>query len=265
MCYLSTLAFDEDFLDLVRAVAPGVVVQQITANSAADIPAALWAQVDVLHTSTIFPPAGVATSIRWIQLDTSGADHLSGQPVWRSAASITTLGGVGPVAMAEYAIFALLGMAHRLPALIAARNNRSWPAAGVAAQLFTPAPVRGTTMAIIGYGRIGQEIGRGAAAFGISVIGVSRGGPAVVDPATARYDGRQVVARPLPLGAQGVDPGAPIEPDSDRVLVVDTSRLRLCTDDGPMSAPATRPRRKLSMSAPSIALRTEAGRNALSA
>src|SRR4051794_31623286 len=109
--YLSTLAFDDEFLDHVRAVSPRVVVQQITTDSAADIPDMLWTQIDVLHTSVVFPPPGIDCPARWIQLDTSGVDHLAGQPVWDSKAAITTLGGVGPVAMAEYVMFSVLGMA----------------------------------------------------------------------------------------------------------------------------------------------------------
>ncbi len=223
--YLSTLAFDDDFLDTIRAVSPLVVVEQITADAATDIPDARWAQIDVLHTSSVFPPPGIATSLRWIQLDTSGADHLAAQPVWRSEAAITTLGGVGPVAMAEYVMFSVLGMAHRLPALVSARNDRTWPAPREGAALFTPAPVRGTTMAVIGYGRIGREIARVAAVFGIKVVGLSRRGHVPTHGDGGQYDGRRVVARPGPLATRGVATGEPIVPGEDQVVIVGTDRL----------------------------------------
>lgn len=221
--YLSTLAFDEKFLDRIRAVSPRIVVQQITAESADDIPEHVWAQVDVLHTSAVFPPPGSAPALSWIQLDTSGADHLAGQPVWDREAKITTLGGVGPVAMAEYVMFTLLGMAHRLPELITAKSNKSWPSAGAAATLFTPAPVRGSTVVIIGYGRIGQEIGRVASAFGIRVIGVSRGGRTDPRKGTVAYDGRQVTSRPQT--ASPIAAGARIEPQDAHVVLIDAERL----------------------------------------
>jgi phosphoglycerate dehydrogenase-like enzyme len=223
--YLSTLAFDDEFLQRIRDVSPRVVVEQITADSAADIPAALWGRIDVLHTSAVFPPDGVPCSADWIQLDTSGADHLADQPVWRSNATITTLGGVGPVAMAEYVMFSVLGLAHRLPALVAARSDRSWPPPRTAAALLTPAPIRGTTMAIIGYGRIGQEISRVAAAFGVSVIGVRRSGHLPAEPAGAHYDGRHVAGRPIAPRTSGVEPDVAITPVADHVVVVDASRL----------------------------------------
>lgn len=223
--YLSTLAFDESFLDRIRAVSPRLIVRQITANSVDDIPAEVWAEIDVLHTADVFPPAELAPSMRWVQLDTSGADHLAGQPVWSSGAAITTLGGVGPVAMAEYVMFSLLALAHRLPELVKARNRRWWPEPSAAAALFTPAPVRGTTMAVLGYGRIGQEIGRVACAFGIHVIGMTRTGRVAVEPSESTYDGRRVAARPASQNPIMVAPDEPIPEHRADVVVVGTQRL----------------------------------------
>lgn len=223
--YLSTLAFDEEFLDRLRAVSPLLTVEQITAGSPEDIPPQVWAQVDILHTSSVFPSARCAPALRWIQLDSSGADHLRGQPIWDSDISITTLGGVGPVSMAEYVTFSVLALAHRLPALVETRNARLWPDPGPGAQRFTPAPVRGTTMVILGYGRIGQEIARLAAPFGIRVIGVSRGGVQDTSQELLRYDGRRVAARPAAPRHRTVDSSAPVVATVDQVALVAADRL----------------------------------------
>ena len=223
--YLSTLAFGDEFLDRVRAVSPRVRVQQITADTVADVPDQVWAQVDVLHTSSVLPTPVEAPRLRWVQLDTSGADHLRGQRIWDADVAITTLGGVGPVSMAEYVMFAVLGLAHRLPALIETRRTRTWPAPRRGAELFTPAPVRGTTMVILGYGRIGQEIARLATPFGITVIGVARvGGTVAVDP-EAVYDGRAVTGRPDAPAYRRLDAGEPVRPVAADVQVVTADRL----------------------------------------
>lgn len=223
--YLSTLTFDDSFLDRLRAVSPEVIVEQFPAETADDIPANVWSRTDVLHTSRVFPPLGMSPHLRWIQLDTSGADHVRVHPVWKTEVAITTLGGVGPVAMAEYVMFSVLGMAHRLPALIAARSARQWPSPPRSTGLFTPAPVRGTTMVIAGYGRIGREISRLAPVFGIRVIGVARGGPEGSASEREQYDGRRVANRPDGPVPRFVEPLTPLATADDEVMVVPTQRL----------------------------------------
>ncbi len=222
--YLSTLRFGTDFLDRLQAVSPALSVQQLPAASAADIPPEVWAEVEVLHTSGVLPPAGSAPALRWVQLDTSGSDHLRSEWLWESDIAITTLGGVGPVSMAEYVMFSVLGLAHRLPALVESRSRRRWPSPVESAASFTPLPVRGSTMAILGYGRIGQEIARIAVPFGVRVVGVTRTGGVAAAAGEQRYDGRWVASRPAPLTARPVAAAAALTPD-DGVTVVGTDRL----------------------------------------
>ena len=223
--YLSTLRFGDDFLDRLRAVSPALSVQQVPAAAAADIPTELWAQVEVLHTSGVLPPAGAAPALRWVQLDTSGVDHVRSEWLWHSDIAITTLGGVGPVAMAEYVMFSVLGLAHRLPALVKSRRRRRWPAPADSASIFTPLPVRGTTMVILGYGRIGQEVARLAVPFGIRVVGVTRTG--VTEPAAAehRYDGRWVASRPAALTVRAAEAAGAVTSEDGAVTVVGQDRL----------------------------------------
>ena len=172
--YLSTLRFDAEFLAAVQSSADGVEVLQLTAESADEIPAQVWAQVDVLHTYGAFPDAALAPKLRWIQLDTSGVDHVRRHGVWLGDVAITSIGGVSPVPLAEYTLWAILGVAHRLPALLDVHRSRQWPDPVDRWNRMLPAPVRGATVGIVGYGRIGREIGRLALAFGMKVIGVSR-------------------------------------------------------------------------------------------
>ena len=172
--YLSTLRFSGDVLDAIARAVPGVEVVQRTLESSDDLTAEEWAEVDVLHTSAVFPDPAVATRLRWIQLDTSGAEHLREHPVWASAVPVTTLGGVSPVPLAEYVLWAILGAAHRLPGLLRVKESGHWPDPLTRWDTLMPAPVRGATVGIIGYGRIGREIGRLAGAFGMHVLGLSR-------------------------------------------------------------------------------------------
>ncbi len=174
LTYLSTLSFDDAWLAAIRAAVPGVTVHQVTAATADDVPAELWRRVDVLHTATALPDPALAPRLRLVQLDTSGVDHVAGTPLWRSGVPIASLGGIAGVPMAEYVLMSVLALAHRVPALLAARAAHDWAPAAERLRAFTPLALPGSTMVVVGYGRIGREVARLARAFGIEVIGVRR-------------------------------------------------------------------------------------------
>jgi phosphoglycerate dehydrogenase-like enzyme len=183
--YLSTLTFSDEWLDALRERVPGVEVLQIPAEKATGIPVELWQSVDVLHTSAVLPDPADTPRLRWIQLDTSGVDHVRDHAVWTSEhIEICTIGGVSPVPLAQYVLFCLLGFAHRMPAMLAVRDSHSWPTAAERWRAFLPAPLDGATLAIVGYGRIGREIGRLARAHNMTVVGMNRSGRRP-DPASA--------------------------------------------------------------------------------
>ncbi len=174
--YLSTLHFDDEWLNRLRSLSPRLRVEQIPAAAPEDVPDEVWRTVQVLHTSAVFPEPGRAPDLRWLQLDTSGVDHLRDQPIWATDIPITTIGGVSPVPLAEYVMFAILGVAHRLPAMLDVRDRRDWPDAALRWDRFLPASLIGATVGIVGYGRIGREIGRLARTFGMNVVGLTRSG-----------------------------------------------------------------------------------------
>lgn len=207
--YLSTLDFDQEWLDAIAAVSPDVLVRQITAGSIEQIPADVLATVDVLHTSAALPQRAQMPRLRWVQLDTSGVDHVLAHPVWTDVdCEITTIGGVSPGPIAEFVQFAILGYAHRLPAVLAARETRQWPTHAQRWREYGPAPVTGATVAVVGYGRIGREIARRAHGMGMHVIGVSRSGKAAD---AARLDANYDAFRPS--GATTVDATELMAPD----------------------------------------------------
>lgn len=172
--YLSTLNLDEATLAQIKSAVEGMEVRQIPVTSPSEIDAHVWAQVDVLHTSTVFCDPDIAPRLRWVQLDTSGVDHLPAEALWNSHIDITTIGGISPVPLAEYVMWSILGAAHRLPELLQAHHEKVWPSPEQRWQRLLPTPVRGATVGVVGYGRIGREIARLAQAFGMKVLGLSR-------------------------------------------------------------------------------------------
>ncbi|GLX97212.1 D-2-hydroxyacid dehydrogenase [Herbidospora sp. NBRC 101105] len=171
---LVTLDFDDDWLAAVTV--PGVRVRRHLARSAEEIPAEVLAETDVLYTNTAFPPHGAAPRLRWVQLDTSGCDHVKGTDLWESEVDVTTIGGVSPKPLAEWVLMMILAHAHHLPHIIGLNGDRHWPDLDYRWNRLMPRMIPGSTVGIVGYGRIGQEIGRLAHAFGMNVIGMRRGG-----------------------------------------------------------------------------------------
>jgi phosphoglycerate dehydrogenase-like enzyme len=174
---LSTMAFGAAWLEDVAAVAEHVVIEQVPAAHVGQVPAELLADCEILYTGSAFPTPAQAPKLRWVQLDTSGADHVRQTELWaHEPVTITSIAGVSPRPMAEYVMAMVLGFAHRLPTAARMRTQRHWPSNAERWELYGPAHLPGSRLLVVGYGRIGRGIARAAQAFGIEVVGVSRSG-----------------------------------------------------------------------------------------
>ena len=175
---LSTMAFPEEWLDQIRAISPRLAVTQYTAASADEIPTGLLAEVDVLYTGFCFPSPQRAPRLRWAQLDTSGVDHVRVSPLWQTDVAITTLNGVAPSNMAEFAVMMMLAFGHHLRLMVDLQRKKDWPTYQQRWDWFMPSELRGATVGIVGYGSIGREIGRVCHALGMRVLAARRSGSA---------------------------------------------------------------------------------------
>ncbi len=173
---LSTMAFPDDFLAKLQAVSPCLQIVQHPAASADDVPDDLWRTVDVLYTGACFPAPELAARLRWVQLDTSGVDHVRTTPLWATDVDITTLNGVAPSNMAEFALMMMLNMGHHLRLLVHHQLDRYWPTPTERWDWFMPSELRGATVGVVGYGSIGREIGRVCHALGMRVLAMRRSG-----------------------------------------------------------------------------------------
>ncbi|MBA3416777.1 MAG: D-2-hydroxyacid dehydrogenase [Chloroflexia bacterium] len=173
---LSTMAFPDEWLERVRTVSPRLTVTQYTAATAAEVPAALWRETDVLYTGSALPDPSQAPRLRWVQLDTSGVDHVQTTGLWATGVEFTTLNGVAPSNMAEFAVMMMLAFGHRLRLMVELQGRREWPTFQERWDRFMPSELRGATVGIVGYGSIGREIGRLAHALGMRVLAMRRSG-----------------------------------------------------------------------------------------
>ena len=174
---VSTMRFDDPWLDAVRARVPDAEIVQHPAENAADLPPGLLARADVLYTASCFPGRMQAPRLRWVQLDTSGVDHVVASPLWGcEEIAITTIGGISPRPIAGYVLAMVLAFAHHLPAILEHQGRREWPPFDERWARFMPARLDGATMVVVGFGRLGRQVAATAEGFGIRVIGVRRGG-----------------------------------------------------------------------------------------
>ncbi len=141
---------------------------------------------DVIFTSRL--PAELdkkAPRLRWAQLLSAGVDVVFRGGYQDSRIIFTTASGVHPIPIAEWVVGAMLAMAKRFPEAIQAQKERRY-------WFYGPRELAGSTVGIIGMGRIGQRIGRLAHALDMRVIGVRR----TVTSPTESADGADLVLPP---------------------------------------------------------------------
>ena len=171
------MRFDADWLAEVATADRRIEISQHPADSAEELPADVLASAEVLYTSSCLPSIEAAPRLRFVQLDTSGADHVVGTPLWpRSDVALASLGGISPGPMAGYVLAMILGFAYHLPELAAGQRRLEWPSPAERWDRYMPRRLDGATLVIVGYGRLGHAVGEAARAFGMRIVGVRRGG-----------------------------------------------------------------------------------------
>ena len=122
----------------------------------------------------------------------AGFDNFDVPALTRRGIPLVTTGDANADAVAEHAIHLLLALAKRGPAYDRAVKGGTWSRGAGAVEL------RGKTVAIIGWGRIGRRIGALAEAFGMRIVAVDPAATAAVPLATA-LPGADAVILALPL------------------------------------------------------------------
>lgn len=164
-----TVGVSDAVLEQLRALAPAFRIDRLIG----EISNAVWAETEVLFTSRVFPTPEQAPRLRWIQTTSAGFDLALSQPVAQIAdIQITSVSGIHATPIAEYCLGMMLALNMRLPAMHDLKREKHWPKDRHAG--FGPAPLRGKTVGIVGYGNIGRELARLAAALGMNVLAAKR-------------------------------------------------------------------------------------------
>jgi D-2-hydroxyacid dehydrogenase (NADP+) len=111
-----------------------------------------------------------AKKLTWIQLLSAGYDAVSrhGYP---ANVAITNAGPAFAPSVATHALGLLLGIQRQFPILLADQKRHAWDKGGARERCAAPID---STVAVLGFGYIGSEIGRLLQAFGARVVALTR-------------------------------------------------------------------------------------------
>lgn len=156
--------------------------------------------------------------LRWIQLPSAGVNSLLTLPVWHSDIVITSARGTHAVPVSEHFFALLLALVRGLPTVIRDQQRRVWQ------HDLSPGEVRGKTLGLVGWGKIGEQVAYLASAFGMRVVGTRRSAETrqeVARPVSAYSD--PPFLEPLHLTPDAVYPSSDLQTvlrQSDVVLVL---------------------------------------------
>ena len=130
------------------------------------------AWVDMQPTSLVADAIRAAgPALKWVSTIYAGLDAFPLDLLRARNVMLTNGAGINAVAVAEYAVMAILVAAKRFDTVLRAHDRHEW---------LKDAPgkieLAGTAALVIGYGTIGRMIGDRLAAFGVDVTGVTRTG-----------------------------------------------------------------------------------------
>ena len=114
---------------------------------------------------------GRGEKLKWVSTIYAGLDSFPLDTLRRHDVIVTNGAGINAIAVAEYAVMGVLAAAKRFDDVLRLADRHEWPTdAPGKVELFE------TSALIIGYGTIGELIGKRLEAFGVTVTGVPRSG-----------------------------------------------------------------------------------------
>jgi D-2-hydroxyacid dehydrogenase (NADP+) len=131
-----------------------------------DVAEALADRAPVLVTLT-WKPEFLQPRLRWIAGLGAGVDQYPQDQLCGHGIVLTTAQGLQATCVAEHAFGLLLGLTRGLAQAVTNSSSGIW-------QSYEGFELEGGRMAILGQGRIGEEIAKRARAFGMDVIGIKR-------------------------------------------------------------------------------------------
>jgi phosphoglycerate dehydrogenase-like enzyme len=161
--------FSDKIMDQLRRISPKYEIVRCFP----EVSDAAWSDAEVLYTLRTLPDPVQVPRLRWIQFHSAGLDKVIDHPIVQAEdVEVTSASGIHATHMAEYCLGMMLAFAYKLPDMERYKTKTQWPENQY--QIFRPVGLRGTTLGIVGYGSIGRELARMAAALGMIVLATKR-------------------------------------------------------------------------------------------
>src|SRR5688572_8504139 len=154
-------------IEILRGV-PGWTVDARTQRPSAELARDL-AEADALivRSATTVDAQVIANAprLRVIARAGTGVDNVDVSAATERGIVVMNSPGANSVSVAEHALALMLALARAVPAADAAMKKGVWDK-----KRLTGAELRGKTLGVVGFGRVGQEVAARARAFGMDVV-----------------------------------------------------------------------------------------------
>lgn len=193
---LSTIPLNEEQRQRIMSVAPGYEVIPAPRRDR-DKLREVVSKTEIWFGGGIRPDLfAVARRLKWIQAVSAGVDSMLFPEMKQSGVIITNVRGMQRHAVADHTILLMLALARRLRRFIHLQAAGQWHRYDDWMLRSDITELKGSTIGIIGLGRIGQEIAGRAKAFHMNVIGTNTSGRPVPNvDTTYGPDGLEAVIR----------------------------------------------------------------------
>jgi len=165
----TVMDFEDDILTELREISPRLQVERHFPK----VPLEVIARTEVLYTNDYFPEPEQALKLRWIQLHSAGMNHAFHHRIVQAEdILVTSMSGVHATNMAHYTLMMMLMFNYKMRHVLDLQSRAEWPPNPM--QLLSPMEMERLTLGIVGYGSIGRELARLAAAMGMTVLASKR-------------------------------------------------------------------------------------------
>jgi len=190
------IAFDFDAATIAAlgSMSPRLDLRVSDRKDQAGIDALATMDLDGLIAQSLPTDRSGTPSLRWLQVLSAGVENLVGRGrAWPAEIVLTNARGAYALPIAQYTIGAILRVAEQVDQRREQQLTGRWPDGS--ADALQGDQIRGKTLVIVGYGGIGREIARLAAAHGLRVLAVK------ADPSVRTDDGFRVPGTGDPDGS----------------------------------------------------------------
>jgi phosphoglycerate dehydrogenase-like enzyme len=170
---LVTVPFEPRQIEGLRDISADLEFHLHPLSPGDEFPAELAAETQVLYTFRTLPRPEQAPQLRWIQFHSAGVEeHLDAPILQTGEVQATTLSGANAPQVAEHALALLLALSHQVHTMLADQTLAKWPTQR--GEKYQQKELRGTTVGIVGYGSIGQNLARLLQPFDVKILASRR-------------------------------------------------------------------------------------------